>query len=267
VSFRQVDDFREECAALQEVLDPLDDAAFRTVTLFKGWTFHDVVAHLHLFNQAADASIHRPEEFDRLWADLQRAMASGRTLREATDEWLGGARNRAAYDLWRDFWPGMCDRLEGVDPRKRVKWAGPPMSVRSSVTARQMETWAHGQEVWDALGLERVDTDRIENIAVLGVNTFGWTYRVRGLEVPPEPPHVRLEAPSGAIWEWNDPAAANRVEGAATELCQVVTQVRNVADTALRATGPIAREWMTIAQCFAGPPEEPPAPGTRHRAR
>ncbi|HVS13249.1 MAG TPA: TIGR03084 family metal-binding protein [Thermoanaerobaculia bacterium] len=267
MSFEQVEALREECDALGAVLEPLDDAAFETITLFKGWTFHDVVAHLHLFNWAADASIHRPEEFDRFWADLQRAMASGRTLREATDGWLGGAHNRAAFERWRDFYPGLCDRLDGVDPRQRVKWAGPPMSVRSSVTARQMETWAHGQEVWDALGLERVDTDRIENIAVLGVNTFAWTYRVRGLAVPAETPFVRLEAPSGAVWEWNAPNADHRVEGSATEFCQVVTQVRNVADTTLRASGPIAREWMTMAQCFAGPPESPPPPGARHRAR
>jgi len=270
--FPQIQAFREECDALAAVLEPLDDEAFAQPTLFKGWTIHDVVAHLHIFNWAADASIHEPERFDRFWADLQRTISAGRTLRQATDEWLVsqqrfGERGRAVYQRWRELYPQMCERLGGVDPKLRVKWAGPPMSARSSVTARQMETWAHGQEVWDVLGLERVDTDRLENVAVLGVNTFGWTYRVRGREVPAEPPFVCLEAPSGAVWEWNERENENRVEGAATEFCQVVTQVRNVADTNLRATGPIAAEWMSIAQCFAGPPETPPAPGTRHRAK
>ena len=54
-----------------------------------------------------------------------------------------------------------------------------------------------------------------------------------------------------------------RVEGAAVDFCKVVTQTRNVADTALRVSGPVAADWMTIVQCFAGPPEDPPAPGTR----
>lgn len=265
MSFDQVQDFRDECGSLFGVLEPLDDSVFETETQFKNWTLHEIVAHLHIFNWAADASIHTPEEFDHLMAEMRAKMAGGQNLREYTDDWLGGKRNRAVLELWRDFYPGMCDRLVGIDPKKRVKWAGPPMSVRSSITARQMETWAHGQEVWDALGLDRVDGDRIKNVAFLGMNTFGWTYSVRGLEVPSEVPYVRLTAPSGARWEWNDPALENRVQGSATEFCQVVTQVRNIADTGLQTTGPIATEWMAMAQCFAGPPETPPAPGTRYK--
>ncbi len=141
------------------------------------------------------------------------------------------------------------------------------MSVRSSITARLMETWAHGQEVYDMLGVERVDTDRIKNIATLGVNTFGWTFANRRLEVPSPVPHVRLTAPSGAIWEWNEGVTSDRVEGSATEFCQVVTQVRSLADTKLQVTGDVATRWMSIAQCFAGPVSDPPAPGSRFRKR
>ena len=46
----------------------------------------------------------------------------------------------------------------------------------------------------------------------------------------------------------------------------MVTQVRNIADTSLDVAGPVAAEWMGMAQCFAGGPETPPAPGTRHKA-
>jgi len=37
-------------------------------------------------------------------------------------------------------------------------------------------------------------------------------------------------------------------------------------DTALQVVGAPANRWMAIAQCFAGPPEDPPVPGTRVRA-
>ena len=77
-------------------------------------------------------------------------------------------------------------------------------------------------------------------------------------------PYVKLTAPSGEVWEWNDPSTTNFVEGSATEFCQVVTQTRNIADTRLRVVGETAKRWMAIAQCFAGPPEEPPAPGSRY---
>jgi uncharacterized protein (TIGR03084 family) len=139
------------------------------------------------------------------------------------------------------------------------------MSVRSSITARLMETWAHGQEIYDALGVERVDTDRIRSIADLGVRTYRWTFANRGLAAPGEPPHVRLRAPSGAAWTWNEPSETSLVEGDAGEFCQVVTQVRALADTRLRVVGDVATRWMAIAQCFAGPVSDPPAPGTRFR--
>ena len=137
------------------------------------------------------------------------------------------------------------------------------MSVRSSITARLMETWAHGQEIYDLLGVVRQDTDRIGNIVVLGIKTFAWTFRNRGLEVPGTTPRVRLTAPSGDIWEWNADVESDCITGFATEFCQVVTQVRNVADTGLEVRGNVAKRWMSIAQCFAGPPETPPEPGTR----
>ena len=137
------------------------------------------------------------------------------------------------------------------------------MSARSSISARLMETWAHGQEVFDHLGVVRADADRIKSIAVLGTNTFSWTYATRG-ETPAGPmPYVRLTAPSGDIWEFGEPSTDEMVEGSASEFCQVVTQVRNIADTQIRVVGPLATDWMSKAQCLAGAPETPPAPGTR----
>ena len=157
----------------------------------------------------------------------------------------------------------MAARFVEVDPKKRLKWAGPDMSARSSISARLMETWAHGQEVFDQSGVVRENTDTIRSIAVLGTNTFGWTYATRG-ETPPGPmPYVKLTAPSGAIWEFGDPSEGECIEGAAADFCQVVTQVRNIADTDLSVTGEVSRDWMSKAQCFAGAPETPPPPGTR----
>ena len=95
------------------------------------------------------------------------------------------------------------------------------------------------------------------------MKTFGWTFRNRGLDVPAEFPYVKLTAPSGETWEWSDPGTSSRIEGPATAFCQVVTQTRNVADVELQVEGDIANQWMSIAQCFAGPPEQPPLPGSR----
>ncbi len=261
--FQQPIDFRDESEALYATLVPLADADFARPTQFKGWTLNDVVSHLHVWNWAADLSLADPERFLDFRNKLLGAIADGRRLRDAETDWLDGARSHARLEQWRELYLAMAERFLAADPKQRVAWAGPDMSVRSSITARLMETWAHSQEVYDTLGLECAHTDRIKNIADLGVRTFGWAYVNRGRPVPGEVPYVRLIAPSGAVWEWNEPSAPNRIAGAAVDFCKVVTQTRNVADTALAVDGPVAQDWMSIVQCFAGPPEDPPAPGTR----
>ena len=260
---QQAQDFHAESDALAALVEPLDDESFRHATLFRGWTIDDVIAHLHLFNVAADLSLNDEAGFAALWSRIVQAMKVGATLRDVAEDWLDGVRGVELYEAWRAFYPGMAERFAAADPRRRLRWAGPDMSVRSSMTARQMETWAHGQAVYDLLGVERVDDDRIRNIAFLGVSTFGWTFRNRGLDVPEAVPCVRLTAPSGASWTWHEPERGDSITGSATAFCQVVTQTRNVADTELMVNGDIASRWMEIAQCFAGPPVDPPAPGTR----
>lgn len=263
--FEQPADFRDESEALHALLREKTDTELAMPTQFKGWTIDNVVGHLHFWNHAADLSLKDGEAFQALWAEvMEEAAKTG--LQTFEKGWLGGATGQELLETWRSFFCEMSDRFAAEDPKRRVKWAGPDMSVRSSITARIMETWAHGQEVFDTFGVMRKDTDRIRNIAVLGVNTFGWTFMNRGLDVASEVPHVRLTAPSGEIWEWNNANSDNHIEGSASEFCQVVTQTRNIADTVLQVSGKVANDWMAIAQCFAGPPEEPPAPGVRFMA-
>lgn len=263
---QQALDFRAESDVLFGLLDPLLDQEWERKTQFKEWTMHDVVAHLHFGNYLADLSLRDSDAFTAFLRRWMEEIKQRGTNRAATNAWLDGTKNRALLQRWREFYQEMTERFLVADPKKRVKWAGPDMSVRSSISARLMETWAHGQAVYDLLGQERHDGDRIQNIAVLGVNTFGWTFTNRGQAVPTDPPYLRLTAPSGAIWEWNLPAQSeNRIEGKAAEFCQVVTQVRNIADTTLQVTGVTATAWMAVAQCFAGPPENPPVPGKRFR--
>ena len=261
----QAIDFREESEALYQLLKPVADEDFNRKTLFKDWTIKDVLGHLHIWNRAADLSLTDSDAFIKFLTGLIEEMATG-NLRDFEKKWLNGLKNKKLLEEWRTFYIETSGRFEKADPKMRVKWAGPDMSARSSITARLMETWAHGQEVYDLLGVVREDKDRIKNIVVLGMNTFGWTFINRGMEVPENKPYLKLTAPSGDIWEWNDPSEDNMIEGAAAEFCQVVTQVRSIGDTALNVVGDVATRWMSIAQCFAGPPENPPKPGVRFTA-
>ncbi|MBT8079721.1 MAG: TIGR03084 family protein [Gammaproteobacteria bacterium] len=264
--FQQVEDFRAESDALLSVIEPLNDAEFTQTTLFKGWTFNDVLQHLHVWNRAAQQAAQDPDAFAVMLKELMAGLQQS-SMRDLESESVGGITGQRLLDAWRAGYNELCACFADLDPKTRLKWAGPDMSARSSMTARQMETWAHGQAVFDRLGKKRKDRDSIRNIAILGVNTYGWSFKNRGLDAPEPAPSVRLTAPSGATWEWNASANNDSVAGSAVEFCQVVTQTRNVADTALQVVGENAKAWMSFAQCFAGPPENPPAPGSRHIQR
>jgi len=258
-------DFCDECDALHSALENAPAEAWVEPTQFKGWTFDDILGHLYFFDHAAEIAARSRDEIQALFCEIAAASATGVSLIDYSRRWLDGCAGSDLLERWRGQYQRLADVYAAFEPDHRLAWAGPDMSARSFMSARQMETWAHGQAIFDALGIDRVEHDRLRNIAVMGVNTFGWTFRVNRREVPAVRPYVRLTSPSGALWEWNEPATAERVEGSAVDFCRVVTQTRNLLDTNLAVTGDVARQWMESAQCFAGPPERPPAPGTRFK--
>ncbi len=173
------------------------------------------------------------------------------------EEHLLRGRAMAGRDVlawWRAARTSMVGAARGLDPHARVPWFGPPMGALSFVSARLMETWAHGQDVADALAVTRVPTARLRHIAHLGVRARPFSYVVRGLDVPAEPVRVDLTGPSGEHWEWDSEASSELVRGSALDFCLVVTQRRHLSDTTLTVKGASATQWLAIAQAFAGPP-------------
>ena len=256
----QAEDFRQETRALHGLVASLPPSAYEEPTQFKGWTIVDVIRHLHFWNRMAHFQLSDP---DALVGHLKTMATRGIPMRAYEAEQLGHLSPAGLVADWAAFAETTADLFATADPKARLKWAGPDMSARSSITARLMETWAHGQEVYDHAGVVRKNDNRVRNIVTLGVNTFGWTYATRGEKPPGSMPNLVLMAPSGEIWTHGDPSETERIEGLAEEFCQVVTQTRNIADTNLKVTGPVATDWMSKAQCFAGAPNPPPAPGTR----
>jgi uncharacterized protein (TIGR03084 family) len=258
----QAEHFLEECEVLHGQLSGLPETAFEAKTLFKQWSVNDILVHLHFWNLGADLSLNDPDAFTSMFGKLFGALKAGRLRAHENSE----IRERGSELLvaWITLARDMGARWADVDPKTRVKWAGPDMSVRSSMSARQMETWAHGQAIFDMMGEDRPESDRIRNIVLLGINAFGWSHKVHGLPVPATLPSVILASPEGETWSFGE--GQSRIEGSAVEFCQVVTQTRNIADTGLVVSGHDATRWMENAQCFAGPPNKPPVAGLRRKA-
>ncbi len=263
---QEAQDLLDEAAELETFLQTLAEDDWKRPTGFMDWTPWDVVAHLHFFDEVSLVALEGREAFAARRDELLKELMAGRTNQELGREAYGRLGPKELLARWRETDTRMATQLGESEPKRRLPWFGPDMGVRMFTTARYMEHWAHAQEIYDLVGAKRTYSDRIKNIAVIGMKTFGWTFVNRKLEIPGPPPYVRLIAPSGEVWEWNDPSQDEFVRGDAADFCHVVTQGRNVADTALEVNGPVATQWMSIAQCFAGGPVDPPAPGARKGA-
>ncbi|EUA93392.1 hypothetical protein I551_0122 [Mycobacterium ulcerans str. Harvey] len=97
---------------------------------------------------------------------------------------------------WRLTRGRLHEALLNVADGRKLPWFGPPMSAASMATARLMETWAHGLDVADALGVTRPATDRLRSIAHLGVRTRDYAYFVNNLAPPTEQFLVELRGPA-----------------------------------------------------------------------
>jgi uncharacterized protein (TIGR03084 family) len=245
------DDLVAEEEALDDVVVGIDDASWAVATPAQGWDVHDQIAHLAASEDLAALAASDPLAFG---AELTRLLSSpgGPEL-----EHLQRTRAMTPSEVlrwWRTARSRTVAALGTHDPTDRLPWAGPDMSAMSFASARLMETWAHGQDIVDALGIERMPTDRLFHVALLGVRTRRFSYVNRGLPFPVGEVRVELLSPGGRRWVWGDAGAMDRVTGPALDFCLVVTQRRWVGDTNLDVIGDAANEWMAIAQTFAGPP-------------
>lgn len=258
-------DVRAEQQALYDLLKDREEALWQTPSQFKDWTVWDIISHLHYSDHMALTAATSDKAFHKLQSELVIVLSGQKSLKDHANEWVGDISGATLLTRWKAMFDDMCSRFDSAPDGQRYKWFGPDMGVRMFVTARQMEIWSHGQAIYDLLGMERINSDRLKNIVVIGVKTFGFNFTLHGEETPEIVPYITLTSPEGNQWAFGDESVNERVEGLAVEFAQVVTQTRNIQDTNLKVTGEIANKWMSIAQCFAGAPETPPAPGVRYR--
>ncbi|WP_367043074.1 TIGR03084 family metal-binding protein [Streptomyces sp. Je 1-332] len=246
-----LDDLRRESEELDQLVEGLGERAWALDTPADGWTVAHQIAHLAWTDRAALTAVTDGDAFGRL---VEEALA-------APDSFVDdGAEEGAALPpgelltRWRDGRDALLKALTAAPRGTRFPWYGPPMSATSMATARLMETWAHGQDVSDALGVEREPTDRLRHVAHIGVRARDFSFGVRGSSAPDSPFRVELRLPSEELWASGPDDAAQRVTGPALDFCLLVTQRAHRDDLALRAEGADAERWLDIAQAFAGPP-------------
>ncbi|MET8085255.1 TIGR03084 family metal-binding protein [Micromonospora sp. NPDC005237] len=255
-------DLADESADLDALVAPLPAADWARPTPAAGWSIGHQIAHLAWTDHVALLAATDTEAF---YATVTGAPDVTRLVDAGADGFLAPPVDLLAR--WRAGRAALADALAAVPAGEKLPWYGTRMSATSMATARMMETWAHGEDVADALSVVRPDSDRLRHVAHLGVRTLGHGFAAHGRPAPAAPVRVELVGPGGDMWTWGPADAADRLSGPARDFCLLVTQRRHRADLALVATGPIADEWLDVAQAFAGPPGAGRAPASENGVR
>jgi uncharacterized protein (TIGR03084 family) len=261
-SSSELETLRRDLVAEQDSLDVvvarIADDEWLLATTSPGWCVADQIGHLTYFDASAATAILDPDVF-RVSLDELVSGASTVGIDEFT---LGPFRALSAAEqlaTWRHARRTLAEAATKLGGETRVPWYGPSMSAKSFLSARLMESWAHGTDVADALHVERIATDRLRHVAQLGFITRKWSYQVRGEDPPQGDVRLELTGPSGSHWTWGRKDADDTVKGSAEEFCLVVTQRRHVDDTSLEA-GELGSHWLERAQAFAGAASVGPEP-------
>lgn len=246
-----LDDLLAEGESLDAMVASLPSEAWATMTPASGWTIAHQIAHL---TWTDDASILAATDAAAFQEVVTEAWKNPTGFVDEGAATLALIPPSELLTRWRAGRVALATALGGVPAGVKLPWFGPPMSPMSMATARIMETWAHGLDVADTLGITRPPTMRLRHVAHISVRTRDFAFQVHNLTPPAEPFHVALTAPDGSTWTWGPSDAAQSVTGPALDLCLVAAQRRHRADTSLVATGPDADKWLDIAQAFAGLP-------------
>ena len=242
-------------ARLDELVEEAGSDRWHVDTPAEGWDVAMQIAHLAWTDEVSVTAIDNPEAFQ---AVVEKAMADPTGFVDAGAAEIAATGRDEVLARWRLARGRLADALKAADPGEKIPWFGPPMRSRSMTTARIIETWAHGVDVADGLGVG-VDDDpaflgALPHVARLGFKTRAFAYMMNSLEAPSSEIHVALTAPDGSVLEFGPAEAEQRVTGPLLDFCLLVTQRVHRADTALDTVGPDAEEWLRIAQAFAGLP-------------
>ncbi len=237
-------DLVAEEQSLDQFLQQINPRDWRKTTVWHGWTIHETVSHLasseeYAFNALAEkgSRLKELEEYGDIDALNEAGLAAGLDMRpQDVIEWWRGARAKVVEEL---------SRSAATD---RVPWFFGDMSAKSFATARLMETWAHGMDVYYAVGEEPEETTRIRHIAWLAWKSLPHVFKEAGEEYPSE---VRAEfrGPLYSKWVFGPADAANVIRGEATEWAALAVDRVDLEDTqTLTATGDLAQRALELVR-------------------
>ncbi|MEU0565743.1 TIGR03084 family metal-binding protein [Nonomuraea sp. NPDC005983] len=253
-----IQDLSAESAELDRILAGLPGARWKEPTPAPGWTIAHQVGHLSFIYRIAGMAASDPDGFRSMMASIKDGLSEA--VNAALDEYtvLPPAELLAR---WREERAAGIRALAAVPDGQVVPWLVRPLPAEILASAGIMETFAHGQDILDALGIAREPTDRIRYLVIFAVLTWDFGYEARGMTPPDVQFRYELTAPSGELWAYGPETADQKIVGSALDFCLLVTRRRHRDDCDVTAVGPDADAWLDIAQAYRGPAGSGRRPG------
>lgn len=239
------DDLAAEGDALGAVLSSASESDFRTHTCCPGWDVAAQLAHLQWTDSMLLRSVTDPDGFAAMAAGMPRSIVDEAALE-------GSRRNAAAcVDEWESSRRDVLALCRAVPRTTKVAWFGPPMSIATAVTARIMETFAHGHDITEALGAPFAPSSRLRHIADLAWRARHYSFAQNGLDQPAGSIQLEVTGVDGCRWTWGPDDSENRVTADALDFALLATRRRRRSESTAVAEGEDAERWLDIVQAYA----------------
>ncbi|HEX6869468.1 MAG TPA: TIGR03084 family metal-binding protein [Micromonosporaceae bacterium] len=243
---------------LDHLVAGLDASQWNKQTPADGWTIKHQIAHLSATFRLAATAAGNPDAFEALASRLSNNFNAN--VDSALAPYLA-ADPDVLLERWRIERDAAERELGAVPAGKMVPWLVRPMPAPILAMAGMMELFGHGQDIADALGVQRQPTNRLRYLCGFAVRVWDFGYLARGLTPPNVDFRFELTGPSGDVWEFGPLGSGQKISGPAMDFCQLVTRRRHRDDLALVAYGNEADRWLDLAQAYRGPAGPGRTPG------
>ncbi|WP_116049859.1 TIGR03084 family metal-binding protein [Amycolatopsis palatopharyngis] len=257
-------DLISEGEEVDRLVADLDPTGWKLPTPAPDWPISHQIGHLAFIFRLAGLAASDPAGFGELTSRISNGFnaAVNAALADYVDD-----PPETLLARWRAERDAGIKALAAVPEDQMVPWLVNPLPPAVLASAGMMELFGHGQDIADALGVERRHTDRIRHLAGFVVRTWEFGYQARGLTPPGDEFRFEVTTPSGAMLTFGPAEAGNRISGPAVDLCLLATRRRHRDDLRLTATGAAADEWLDIAQAYRGPAGPGREPGQFAQSR
>lgn len=257
-ALKVTDVYEQETTKLADFLAGLQESDWIRPTPAKGWTVTDQVAHLAFVYNLAAQACHAPDEFK---AGLQQVAEVGfeAAVKQGLTEYGAGS----AQDVLGRFKFASHMAATGLrsTTAQRVPWLVNPLPPSVLAMAGMLETFAHGQDIYDTLDTRVERGDELEYLVHFIARTRDFGYLSHDMTPPVQEFLFQITLPSGRTVEVGPADSSDVVRGPAEDLALLASRRRHRDDLDVVADGQDAKVWLTIAQAYRGPAGPGRAPG------